>query len=383
MPRHDYMQVDPRFDHSMRVPRPDVSLRIGTPNACTMSCHADQSVAWAADSAAAWWPDLAARPQYGEVLYAARAGAPGADTGLNRLGANPEWPAVVRATALSLLARYPTPATLATLRGAVVDPDPLVRHAAAGSAEAFGPAQRTDIVAPLLRDPVRTVRAEAGRVLAPLLTSLTGSDRTDVESALAEYRAAQAANADQAFAHLNLGNLSVSLGDAAGAEAQYRTAIQIDPRFVPAYVNLADLYRAMDDDATGLAVLEEGIAAYPEAAELHRSLALLYSRQNRPRDALASIARAAALAPDNADIAYVYALALHGQGQEQAAIARLEGALEDDLYNRNVLYALVTFQRDRGKNSAALVYARRLAALEPQDPNIQALLAQLSASSGR
>jgi tetratricopeptide (TPR) repeat protein len=317
------------------------------------------------------------------VLSAARAGAPGADTGLNQLGANPEWPAVVRATALSLLARYPTPAPLATLRGAVVDPDPLVRHAAAGSAEAFGPAQRTDIVAPLLRDPVRTVRAEAGRVLAPLLTSLTGSDRTDVESALAEYRAAQAANADQAFAHLNLGNLSVSLGDAAGAEAQYRTAIQIDPRFVPAYVNLADLYRAMDDDATGLAVLQEGIAAYPEAAELHRSLALLYSRQNRPRDALASIARAAALAPDNADIAYVYALALHGQGQEQAAIARLEGALEDDLYNRNVLYALVTFQRDRGKNSAALVYARRLAALEPQDPNIQALLAQLSASSGR
>ncbi|HEU4366308.1 MAG TPA: tetratricopeptide repeat protein [Candidatus Krumholzibacteria bacterium] len=379
MPRHDYMVVDPRFDHSMRVPRPDVSARIGTPNACTMACHADKPVAWAADSAAVWWPKLASRPQYGEALHAGRVGAPRADAGLVALVSDPESPAVVRATALTLLGAYRSQETLAALRAAAVDPDPLVRHAAAGVAEGFGAAHRVEIALSLARDPVRTVRAEAARVLAPALGSLSGDDRRAVDAALADYVAMQEANADRAFAHLNLGNLRAALGDRAAAAREYRTAIELESRFVPAYVNLADLYRAENRDSDGLAVLQQGVEAYPDAPELHRSLALVYTRQQRPREALASIARAAGLRPEDAGLAYVHALALHGAGRVGEAIAVLERALEHEPYHRDVLFALATFQRDRGDARAAVRYARRLAELEPRDATVQALLAELVA----
>jgi tetratricopeptide (TPR) repeat protein len=378
MPRHDYMVVDPRHDHSLRVPRPDVSLRIGTPNACTTPCHTDKTVAWAADSALAWWPRLAERPQYGETLHAARIGAPAADAGLIRLAADAGQPAVVRATAIALLGSYPTPETLAALRTAAADPDPLVRYSAAGAAEAFDAAARVEVAAPLLHDAVRTVRAESGRVLAPALASAADAMRTDIQAALAEYTAMQEANADRAFAHLNLGNLRLTLKDMSGAESAYRTAIELEPRFVPAYVNLADVYRAANRDPDGLAVLQRGIAANPDAPELHQALALLYTRQHRADEALASIARAAALRPDDAGVACVYALALHGAGRPRQAIAVLEDALAREPYHRDVLYALAVYERDGGNAGAALAHARRLAELEPRDPTVQALLADLS-----
>jgi Flp pilus assembly protein TadD len=111
--------------------------------------------------------------------------------------------------------------------------------------------------APLLRDPVGSVRIEAARTLAgadPQM--LTPEQQTALSATLQKLASAERANADRPEAHVNLGLFQVRRGRAAEAEAQYKTALPLDPSFVPAMVNLADLYRATG--RSGRSLLQQG-----------------------------------------------------------------------------------------------------------------------------
>lgn len=98
MPAKTYMVVHERRDHSFRVPRPDLSATIGTPNTCNQ-CHADKTAAWAAQQVASWYPaGRQNRPHYGTALHAGRTGAAGAERLLDDLIADPDQPAIARAS---------------------------------------------------------------------------------------------------------------------------------------------------------------------------------------------------------------------------------------------------------------------------------------------
>jgi Flp pilus assembly protein TadD len=62
------------------------------------------------------------------------------------------------------------------------------------------------------------------------------------------------------------------------------------------------------------------------------------------------------------------------------AIQALETVLAKHPNDRDTLMALATFQRDAGNLGAARDYARRLAALEPENPEVRALLQQVEAT---
>ena len=95
------MVIDARRDHSIRIPRPDLTLRLGTPNACNQ-CHADKSAQWASDSLQKWYSHTPEGFQHhAETFHAAAENAPGAERALGELAANPEQPAIARATAVS------------------------------------------------------------------------------------------------------------------------------------------------------------------------------------------------------------------------------------------------------------------------------------------
>ncbi|MFQ5985724.1 MAG: multiheme c-type cytochrome, partial [Alphaproteobacteria bacterium] len=135
MPVRTYMVVDPRRDHSLRIPRPDLSVRLGTPDPCT-ACHRDRAPGWAAETVARWsGSKRRSGPHFGDALHLGRSGHPGAEAALRELATNPEAPAIVRASAVSLLRRYPTPAALGVIRRALGDRDPLVRAAAVRALE--------------------------------------------------------------------------------------------------------------------------------------------------------------------------------------------------------------------------------------------------------
>ena len=100
-------------------------------------------------------------------------------------------------------------------------------------------------------------------------------------------------------------------------------------------------------------------------------------RQKRLPEALTALAEAARLGGDNARYGYVYAVALNGAGQGPKAIQTLETVVAKHPNDRDTLMALVAFQREAGNLDAAREYARRLAALEPDNPEVRALLRQV------
>jgi predicted CXXCH cytochrome family protein len=380
MPARTYMVVDVRHDHSFRVPRPDLSVAIGTPNACT-DCHADRAPAWAADAVARWFPHgRSGTPHYGEALAAGRAGLPGADRALAAFAADQAQPGIARATALSLLER-PGPEAL---RRAAADPDPLVRLGALEAAARAAPAERLGAVRPLLRDPLRAVRIEAARTLADVPPSLwVPAERAALADALAEYRAAQRAQADRPEPHVNLALLHLALGEPAAARREYETALRLAPWFVPAAANLADLERAEGNDAGAEALLRRALASAPESAELHHALGLALVRSGRRAEALAELERAVELAPAQVRFAYVLAVALNDAGEGDRALAVLSAAHQRRPGDREVLAALATLSIQAGHREEAIRYARALADAAPDDPEARALLTQLEGDPAR
>jgi predicted CXXCH cytochrome family protein len=364
MAERTYMVIDGRRDHSFRVPRPDLSLSLGTPNACT-DCHADKSARWAADAVAGWYgPQRRQGWHYGDALAAGRSEQPDAERQLLRVTGDPAAPAIARATAVALLEPLLSPRSLPALQAAARDPDPLVRRAAAESAAALDPDARLALVAPLLDDPVRTVRLAAFSTLLEVPTDgMNAAQRAALDRVAAEYRAAQRFNADRAEGQTNLGTLEARTGNLDAARAAFDTAIRLQPSFLPAYVNLAEVQRRQGHEADAEATLRRALAVDPSAAAVHHALGLSLVRQGRTADAIAALRRAAELAPDEPRYAYVLAIALHDSGDPAAAIAVLAAAHQRRPARAHLLAALVQFNAEIGDRDAAQRWQDQLRAL--------------------
>ena len=104
----------------------------------------------------------------------------------------------------------------------------------------------------------------------------------------------------------------------------------------------------------------------PSEGKLHHALGLNLVRQRRTADALPELARAALIDPANVRYAYVYAIALNSGGRADEAIKTLETSHARHPADRDTLFALVTINRDAGRNAAALAWADRLVVVDPQ-----------------
>ncbi|MEJ2523792.1 MAG: tetratricopeptide repeat protein, partial [Gammaproteobacteria bacterium] len=378
MPSRDYMVVDPRRDHSFRVPRPDLAESLGVTDACG-ACHGDRPAGWTTAAVREWLGrDARGLQDFGPTFAAAGRGAIGAGAGLRRISQDAGQPAIVRASALSLLAAYPGQESLSVAADALSDPDPAVRLAALGVVRSVPVPERLPLVEPLLTDPVLGVRIEAARLLAGADPgSLEPETRDRLAGALTDYVDAQRASLDRPASRLNLGNLYAAAGDAETAEAQYRAALVLDPDFEPAYGNLADLLARRGDEAGAGVVLRRGLGRVPKSASLHHANGLHRIRAGDRAGALESLARAVELAPDNTRFRYVYAVALDGQGNRSEALAQLEEAHARHAADPDVLWALISTCLRSGDVEAASRYARQLGQLRPSDPRVQDLLDQL------
>ena len=382
MPTRTYMVVDVRRDHSFRVPRPDFSIAYGTPNACNQ-CHKDKSNTWAAETVVKWYgPNRRQEPHFVAALDAGRRGLLSAEKSLTTLITDSAQPGIARATALNLLSEYLTPSSVSTVQAALGDGDALVRREAVRALEPLPPQDRLRLAAPLLADPMRSVRIEAARLLAGTQpTLLQESQRAALDRALSELIASELAAAERPESHVNLALLYTQMGRTNDAESELQTALRLDPSYVPAMVNLADLYRAQNRDDECQRWLEKAVAAAPNAAEPIHALGLLKVRQKQYGEALNLLAKAAMLQPANVRYSYVYAVALNSTGQPDQAIAILQQAHQRRPAERQVLEALIAFERDKGNLPSAIAYAQQLVQLTPDDPNAKALLASLQAQA--
>lgn len=366
MPVKTYMQVDPRHDHAFRVPRPDESVRFGTSNACT-DCHTDRDAVWAAAAVERWFgPQRKGAQTWTETFHAARAGEPEAAGLLLKLARGTDGPSIARATAFDSLAAFPSRDAVAAAQRSLAEVDPLVRLGALRALRPYPAQSLWPIASRLLTDPVLAVRIEAASLLADVPQGqLTEEDRERLSRALDEYKAAQRVNADRPEHRVNLGTLSLRRGRFDEAEAEFKAARRLDPAFVAADVSLAELYARTGRDGEGERTLEAALTRHPEDAGLHHALGLNLVRQRRTGEALTELGRAAALDPGSARYAYVYAVALNSAGRLDEAVTVLESGHARHPADRDTLFALVTINRDGGREEAALRWAERLVAIDP------------------
>lgn len=380
-PTTTYMVVDPRHDHSFRIPRPDLTVKLGIPNACNR-CHKDQSPQWAVEQVKKWYAQpLPGHQQFAEALHAGQIEAAGARELLLALIKNPEQPNIARASGAVLLGERLNSTGFEALRPLLTDPDPLLRSAAVRALVTLPPELKVQHLIPLLDDPVRLVRIDAAMALANVpKETLTENQHQAIQRGVAEYIAAEMTNASRPESYLNIGLIRVDQGELDQAETAYRSALNLQPTFTQAAVNLADLYRIQGRDEDGEKTLRQALERDPQNAAAHHALGLLLIRQKKLSEAMIELAEAARLGSDNPRYGYVYAVALNGTGQGPKAIQELETVLTKHPNDRSALAALAMFQHGAGNFDAARRTAHRLAELEPDDPEVRALLQQTEAT---
>jgi tetratricopeptide (TPR) repeat protein len=383
MVERTYMVVDPRRDHSFRTPRPDLSVRLGTPNACN-DCHSDETFQWAADAVAGWYgPPAIATPHYGEILSAGRAGASDALEDLSALARDEESPMIVRATALELAARYGEPAWPVLLE-MLADSEPLLRVTALGGLESSGVQNLADPVVGLLGDPLRAVRLEAARLLAPLAPdAIPVADRELLDDLLVEYESVQLSMADMAPAHLNLGVLHAAAGSIDRAVSDYETALRLQPDFTPASLNLATLFNRIGRNGDARRVLRDAIARHPEEGELHYSMGLLLAEMGQFNGAVESLQRGVELLPGRARVRYNLGLALQRLDRRSEAEAALDEAYRLDPADPSILQARAAIYAQDERWDEALRAAEDLVDLLPEDAAARQFLDSIRRASGR
>ena len=285
---------------------------------------------------------------------------------------------LVRATALGLLPAT-APDALRVLLTTTKAPDPLLRYGALRSLSQLNPRARFESIAPLLQDPLRAVRSEAGRALNGVPPAwFDDKQQLALDEALADYRAAQLAVTDiMPGAHLNLGVLQAERNDIEAAEKHYQAALALDAGFTPARFNLATLYNATGRNQAAEQVLREGLEHTPEDGELQYSLGLLLADERRLEQAVQALGEAARLLPQRVRVQYNYGLALQHTGQLQKAATAFDKAHRLDRNDPEVLQALIILYAQQRLWEQAYPYAEQLARLYPDEPGPRRMLQEI------
>ncbi len=372
-----FMQVDPRRDHSFRVPRPDLSVGIDSPNACN-DCHRDESAAWAAARIAEWFPQgRQTEAHFGAAFAAVRNWQDDAADALLPLVTDGEQPAIVRATALSLLGAGINAVDTATLNALAGDASDEVRLALIDAAVQLPPARRADVVQRFLSDAPLALRQAATQTLLTARDTLGAGRRADLDAGIEEALAVARFGADRPEGLTAAAQIEVLRGDPEAARGWLQLAVERFPWFVPAYVNLADLERASGRNDAALAIVERGLAATPDATALQIARALALVRLERRDEALAVLSEVYAAEPDEPYHAYLLGLAMQSTGRTMEAVGVLEAAGARAPAYAELWYALATIARDEGRRDDAREFAQRGRDNVPGDPRFSALLTEL------
>ena len=180
MPTRTYLAVDRRRDHSLRVPRRSHGEDRHAERLRGLPRQSTGVVGRGAGSHVVRPPCVTLTPHYGEAIAAGRSAAVDAESRLIAVVTDAAQPAIVRATATSLLARWLDPLSGPVIESAARDPAPVVRMAAVDGLSALPQALRPRALTPLLADPSRAVRIEAARALAT--APLEAGDRGEAQS---------------------------------------------------------------------------------------------------------------------------------------------------------------------------------------------------------
>jgi tetratricopeptide (TPR) repeat protein len=362
-----YMGNDYRRDHSFRIPRPDLTLSLGSPNACN-DCHRDKPASWSQTYIEKWY-GTRKRPHYGEAFAAAQKGDESAIQTLILYAGNELFPLMVRATAVQLLGNFNTAESNLAVEKALSDPASLVRYTAITAYRPTNAATYEKLMMPLLNDPVKGIRSEAGIKLSEVPDNLLSEASKKARlAALAEYRNINLYTADFPGGRYNLGIMYANAGNLDMAVTSYKEALKTDGLFAMAKVNLAMVYNQQGKNDEAEQLFREVLHENPEIKEINNSLALLLAEMGKNEESRKYFIKAAELMPEQPRILYNLALLENSMGNFSVAEKHLLTALNKEPDNFDFLYALCTFYLQQKKNAKAIEYAEQLIIKFPDNP---------------
>jgi tetratricopeptide (TPR) repeat protein len=371
MPERTYMGVDARRDHSFRVPRPDLSVKLGVPNACN-SCHKVRSASWAQNLISQWFPQgQHLQPHYGEVLQAGRQGLNQSSvTNLIKLAQNNAEPALVRASALELLAPGATPAVAAQTLPLLKDSSPLIRSATLSLFHNAPAKARAEYSSPLLTDPLRSVRIAAAQQILDIPTDkLSQADQAIVKTAVDEYHASLVALADFPVIQLNIARYAERVQKPKLARQSLQTALKLDSKLTEAWLHLAQLEVNTGKFDQAKLTLEKAInEKVSDSGMLYYLLGRVLVQLGDNTAAVQAFKQALQKIPTNLDIRVEYVSLLTKLSKYNDALKLLKATNKVAQFNPEVLYLMAYNYAKLNQHKQARYFAKMLLQHHPKDP---------------
>lgn len=367
-----YMGNDYRRDHSFRVPRPDLSVEYEVPNSC-ISCHATESNVWARDKVIEWYgPDRA--KNYADILCLGSTRTKEAVPELIGLLQDKEQPAIARATALWYLGFIDDEAGTDAILRSVNDPDPTVRYIAIEVMQSFPLQTRYQYIAPLLKDPIRSVRVMAFDCVTDVpLSMFNESLKKEYLKVMPEYKAMLRIRADFPGGQLMAARYLERQGRVEEAMNALQKATQFDTIFNAARINLAHLKYSQGNLFQAIDLFKLVIKMEPEYSGSYYSLGLLYAEMDSIDQAISYLSQAQEINPSDTRIYYNLGLSYQRAGNIRSAEKTFLSGLEKEPENPNLLYALAVLYVQQNEMNKALALIPELKKFYPDQRTIEEL----------
>jgi tetratricopeptide (TPR) repeat protein len=267
---------------------------------------------------------------------------------------------------------------------ALMDEEALIRRTAVTNIYPPDPEKLAKLLAPMLYDPIKTVRIEAARRLAGARAQHMDADQQELSrTVLQEFEDAMEYSADFAFARHNLANLYAELNRPEDAIRQYEEAIRIDKQFFPAIANLAVLYNQKGQNEQAEQLLREAVTAHPELYDLAYSLGLLLVEMQRSREAVTYIEQASKGMPGRARIHYNLGLLYQSLQDPARAGNELHAALAIEPQNLDFQYGLADHYLKMGRFEEARPIVENMVRMHPGNPIGKQMLDFIQRNTGR
>ena len=212
------------------------------------------------------------------------------------------------------------------------------------------------------------VRAHLGRALRK---------QGELDAARLELRAALELDPTFAPIQVDLGYLALGARDLAAAQRSFERALELDPLDPEPQVGLGRIHLLRGDDTAAEQAYREALELDPRSLEARVQLGNLRLKQRRIAEARALFDQALSDRPDSVEALLGLGNALAFQGDLTAALAKFEAAVEQAPQSAAGWSALGFARLQLGQNAAAREALQRSLALDPNQPQIRALLLKL------
>ena len=381
MPMTEFARMR-RSDHSLLPPVPAATIAFQSPNACNL-CHTDRDAKWADENVRKW------RKRDYQAPYLHRAGLVDAArkrdwSKLPEIGAylnSPGRDEVFAASLIRLLRACPRQEKWPMILGAMNDPSPLVRSAAAEALADYPSGKARQALVKAAGDDYRLVRVRAAASLAGFPRAAIGEgDRKSVDRALQEYVDSIMIRPDHWTSSYNLGNYYLNAGLPKEAVAAYGAAAKLDPRTPVPLVNLSMAYARLGDRQSAEQSLRKALKLDPQSAAAHFNLGLLYAEQKKMKQAERELRLALKYDPQMAGAAYNLGIIL-AKDRPAESLRMLRKAYEVSP-NAKVAYTLAFYERKAGNRPEAVRILREAIEAKPAMADPYLLLGDIYESGG-